>query len=53
MRLVEMFSASGGAISVEAPEKEIQNFLAELREEFVGKINRVAQPSILRGIARR
>jgi hypothetical protein len=53
MRLVERFSADGGAVSVEATETELQKFLAELREEFVWKINRVAQPSILRGLARR
>ena len=53
MRLVERFSESGRAVSVEATETEIQQFLAELREEFVWKINRVAQPTILRGLARR
>jgi hypothetical protein len=53
MRLVERFSVDGGSVSVEATETEIQKFLAELREEFVWKINRVAQPSILRGLARR
>jgi hypothetical protein len=53
MRLVKPSSATGGTISVEAMETEIQKFLAELREEFVRKINRVTQPSILRGLARR
>ncbi len=53
MRLVERFSVGGGSVSVETTETEIEKFLAELREEFVWKIDRVAQPSILRGLARR
>ena len=51
--LVERVAARGEMISVEAADVEIQQFLAELRGEFVRKINRVPQPSILRGLARR
>jgi hypothetical protein len=53
MRLVDRFSASGGVISVEASETEVQEFLAELRAEFIRKIYRVTQPAILTGLARR
>ena len=51
MTLVDKFSSTGVVISVEATETEVQEFLDELREEFVRKINRVAQPAILRGLA--
>jgi CRP-like cAMP-binding protein len=53
MALVDKFSSTGVVISVEVTETEVQEFLDELREEFVRKINRVAQPAILRGLARR
>jgi hypothetical protein len=53
MSLVDRFGVSGGIILVEATETEIQRFLDELRDEFIRKINRVVQPSILRGLARR
>jgi hypothetical protein len=53
MRLVERPGASGAVISVEATETEVQRFLEELRDEFAGKISRVAHPTILRGLARR
>jgi hypothetical protein len=53
MSLVEGFSASGGVVSVEATDTEIQKFLEELKDEFLRKINRVTQPAILRGLARR
>ena len=53
MSLVDGFGASGGIISVEATKMEIQKFLTELRGEIIRKGNRVSQPSILRGLARR
>jgi hypothetical protein len=53
MSLVDRFGVSGGIILVEATETEIQRFLDELRDEFIRKVNRVVQPSILRGLARR
>jgi hypothetical protein len=53
MRLVDGFGVSGGVILVEAPEREIQMFLDELRGEFIRKIHRIARPSLLRGLARR
>ena len=53
MYLVDRFGVSGGVILVEATETEIRRFLDELKGEFIHKINRVGQPSILRGLARR
>lgn len=53
MRLVDGSKASSAGISVEASEAESQEFIEELREEFARKIQRVTQPSILRGLARR
>ncbi len=53
LRLVDRFDASSGVISVEANEVEEREFLAELRHEFVQKIERVAKPELLRGLARR
>jgi hypothetical protein len=53
MSLVGRFGAIGGVISVEATETEHQKFLDELKHEFIRKIHRVGQPSILRGLARR
>ena len=53
MNLVDGFGVSGGVVLVEATETDIQRFLDELRNEFIRKINRVARPSILRGLARR
>ena len=52
MSLVDRFGVSGGIILVEATETEIQRFLDELKIQFIRKINRVVQPSILRGLAR-
>jgi len=53
MSLVDKCGGSGGVISVEATETEIQRFLDELRDEFIRKINWVVYPSVLRGLARR
>ena len=53
MSLVEKVGATGEMISVEATDAEIQEFLDELWGEFIRKINRVANPIILRGLARR
>ncbi len=53
LSLVEEFSVSDGVISVEATEAETQEFLAELRYAFIWKLQRVAEPVILRGLARR
>jgi hypothetical protein len=53
MSLVDRFAVSGEVISVEATETEHQKFLDELKDEFIRKIHRVEQASILEGLARR
>ena len=53
MSLVERFTRSTSDISIKASDADIQAFLAELKEEYRCKVERISRPDVLTGLAQR
>ena len=51
--LVEKFTTIDNGILINASEMDIEEFLVELREEYISKVERISRSDILRTLAQR